>query len=199
MQRKYIYVCCHRRKVQKSAFHINQIVIHFVGVNLSLAGACGFVDERNVKTGRPAAPKPDWHRPFGDWLDGSRFVHFHCIDFRPLWPLTTVHFHTINRFHFQSSNSIVCWQRVPNERTFLQWWLATYRIGFGELISCGTRAFGEWSGDGLGLFGSNSSIGGVPQSSQLCCWIFGARGLGGGLRLHAILVSQLYFKFSLCC
>lgn len=31
-----------------------------------------------------------------------------------------------------------------------------------------------------GLFGSNKSIGGDSQSSQLSCWIFGARGLDGG-------------------
>lgn len=89
---------------------------------------------------------------------------------------------------------------IPNNAKFnlmyrLTWWLSTYRMGLGELHSCEPRVFGEWSGDGLGLFGSNSSIGGVPQSSQLCCWIFGARGLDGGLRLHAISI-QFTFSYS---
>lgn len=81
-------------------------------------------------------------------------------------------------------NTLLLYQSVP-----------THRTGFGELISCGTRGPGEWSGDGVGLFGSYSSIGGVPQSSQLCCWIFGARGLDGGLRLHAIVFGFFCFNW----
>lgn len=58
-------------------------------------------------------------------------------------------------------------------------------------ISKGLRLHGD-RGDGMSLLGSKRSIGGVPQSSQLCCCIFGARGLGGGLRLQAITAALLF-------
>lgn len=52
--------------------------------------------------------------------------------------------------------------------------------------------FGESCIVFLNLFGSKSSTGGVPQSSQLCCWIFGARGLDGGDLLQAIDAINCY-------
>lgn len=67
-------------------------------------------------------------------------------------------------------------------------------IGFGMLRACDGLRNGEYCSRR-----SKKSIGGVSQSAQHFCWIFGVRGLGGGdifvsFRCSQFVVPTKYVK-----